>query len=173
MTDRAPLPIVLIAAVARNGIIGQSGVMPWRLPGDMAHFRAATMGRPVIMGRRTFESIGRPLPGRPTIVVSGRDDFAPPGVTTASTPEHAVIAAEIIGQDRAADRIMVAGGAAIYRALLPRAQSLLITEVDSDPAGDRTFPAIDQTVWQVAERQEARSHGDDSHRYAFVRFERR
>lgn len=168
------LPITLIAAVARNGVIGRDGGMPWRLPGDLAHFRAATMGKPVIVGRRTFGSIGGPLPGRFIVVVSRRrTDRQRSGVSVAGSPMEAVEQADAIGAREGADAIMVAGGASIYAALMPEATSLLITAVDLRPSGDTRFPVIDADHWMVAQSTPAARSTDDEASYNFVRYARR
>ena len=173
MSEGARLPLTLIAAVARNGVIGRADWMPWRLPGDMAHFRAATMGKPVLMGRKTFESIGRPLPGRHTIVVSSNPNFTPAGVTVVRNPEQAVKAADSIGRRHGASTIMVAGGGTVYRALLSEAQTILLTQVDCNPDGDTRFPAIDPDEWQVVERHQPAQRPDDEWPYVFIRLDRR
>ena len=165
-------PIVLIAAVARNGVIGRSGHMPWRLPGDLQHFKAATMGRPVIMGRRTFASIGRPLPGRATIVLTQDPGFAPAGAIVASTIEDAVMRADRAADRLGADTLMVAGGGLVYAAFMPLASRLLITEVDIEPDGDAAFPPIDDREWVVTAQIAAVPYPEDSAAYSFVTWDR-
>lgn len=146
--------------------------MPWHLPGDLAHFRSATMGKPVIMGRRTFESIGAPLPGRETIVLSRDPAFRAAGVRTAATMEEAIDKASALGRPQQIPEIMVAGGASVYNAALPSADALLVTAVDLRPAGDTFFPAIDAAHWLMVEHTPARRRADDDADYAFLHYVR-
>jgi dihydrofolate reductase len=139
--------ITLIAAVARNGVIGHEGRMPWHLPDELAHFKATTMGHPLVMGRRTFESIGRALPGRRTIVVTRDPSWHHPGVETAHSFAEAVALAG------PADEVFVAGGAQVYAEALPFAHRLLLTEVDAEPEGDTWFPTWDRDAWREDVRE--------------------
>lgn len=164
--------LALIAAVARNGVIGVDGALPWRLPSDLRHFKAMTLGKAVIMGRRTFESIGRPLPGRALVVVSGRADFSAAGVDVAGSIEEAVQRAGSRAQALGTTPIMVAGGAMIYRALIGQADRLYLTEVDAAPPGDTVFPAIDPTQWRVSERTAQQPGLGDETGFAFVTYDR-
>ncbi len=168
------LPLVLIAAVARNGAIGRDDGLPWRLPGDMRHFRSATMGRPVIFGRRTWASIGRPLPGRFPVVVS-RDPALdlPEGIVRAADPEAALRCGEDLATRHGADAVMVAGGATLYAALIGRADRLAITEVELEPAADTFFPTIDPALWRETTRQPHSPTAGDEAAYAFVTYARR
>jgi len=159
-----PPRISLVAAVARNGVIGDSGRLPWHLPEDLKRFKALTMGHVMIMGRKTHEAIGRPLPGRRTIVVSRQARIAFPGVETAASLEAAIALA---GE---APEIFVVGGGEIYVQALPLAHRLLLTEVDASPAGDAFFPPFDPARWRVGARTEGRSAEGLS--YAFVDYER-
>jgi dihydrofolate reductase len=137
--------VILIAAVARNGVIGASGGIPWHLPEDFAHFKATTLGHTLVMGRATYESIGRPLPGRTTIVLTRDPDWAADGVTTAASIEDALALAE--------GDVYVAGGAAVYEAALPYADEQLLSEVDLAPAGDTFYPAYDDAEWPEVSRE--------------------
>lgn len=130
--------ISLIAAVAANNVIGASGALPWRLPADLSRFRRLTWGHPIIMGRITFESIGRPLPGRTTIVISRQTDLPIPGCIITHSVEAAMAAAEATG----ADEVFICGGGQIYRDLLPRADRLYLTCVHAETPGDTFFPSI-------------------------------
>lgn len=173
-TEVADLPLTLIAAVARNGVIGDGRGMPWHLLGDLAHFRTNTLGRPVLMGRKTFDSIGGPLPGRPVVVLSRDTGFEPgQGVTVARSLPEAVARSREIGAAMGAPEIMVAGGGTIYAATLPMADTLLLTEVDIEAEGDTKFPLIDPQVWREVERRSAPQRPDDMAPYAFVRMTRR
>jgi dihydrofolate reductase len=155
--------IVLVAAVAENGVIGRGGVMPWRLKSDMAHFRALTMGKPVVMGRTTYLSLAvKPLPGRTNIVVSRDPAFTAPGVLVARSFEAALEAARGDALRRSAD-IMVIGGADIYAQAMPLSRRLEITQVHMSPDGDTHFPAIDPAIWrETARNAHAAGPGDDS-----------
>jgi dihydrofolate reductase len=154
-------PIVLVAAVAENGVIGVDGGLPWRVRADMHKFRALTMGKPVIMGRKTFASIGRVLDGRDIIVVTRRADFAPPGAFVAQSLEEALALAVTRAKARDADEICVAGGGEIYREAMPRAQRLAITHVAARPEGDTLFPPIAPEEWvEIAREALPQSDGD-------------
>jgi len=139
--------ITLIAAVARNGVIGLDGAMPWHLPDELAHFKATTMGHALIMGRTTFESIGRALPGRRTIVVTRDPSWHHAGVEAAHSFPDAV---SLAGP---ADEVFVAGGAQVYAEALPYAHRLLITEVDAEPEGDTWFPTWPRGEWHEELRE--------------------
>ena len=134
------MDIVLVAAIAENGVIGSGNTLPWRLKSDMRHFRAITMGKPVIMGRKTYLSIGKPLAGRTTIVVSRDPTFAAPGILVAPSLDAAFAAARGDALRRAANEIIVAGGAEIYAQALPHATRLAITWVHKPVEGDARFP---------------------------------
>ncbi len=153
------LPLTLIAAVGRNGVIGRDGALPWHLPGDLAHFRTATMHRPVILGRKTFDAIGRPLPGRFLIVLSRDQGYRPEGVEIAADLEEALAKAQAIGIQAGAAEIMVAGGASVYAATIDQADALLITEVALAPVGEARFPPIDPAAWTLVERGPDRHAG--------------
>lgn len=167
-----PVPLVLVVAVADNGVIGRAGALPWRLKSDLAHFRALTMGHPLLMGRKTYESIGRPLPGRTSIVVTRDRAFAAPGIVVVGGLEAGLDAARGDALRRGADAIMVIGGADIYAQTLPRASRLEITRVHADPPGDTLFPAIDPAVWREVARREGGTRPGDEAPVTFLRFER-
>lgn len=156
--------IYLIAAVAKNGVIGARGKLPWHLPEDLKHFRKLTLGHPVIMGRRTWESLGKPLAGRENIVVSRKAGFAAPGASVAATLAGAV--ALCSGEALA----FVIGGAELYAAALPLADGLVLTEIDADYAGDTRFPDWDRKGWRVSQK-ETHTSGQGV-RYDFVLYER-
>ncbi len=148
------IALVLVVAVADNGVIGQGGRLPWRLKSDMAHFRKLTMGKPVVMGRKTFLSIGAPLNGRTNIVVSRDPSFTHAGILVAPNVEAALIAARGDALRRGVDDIAVIGGGELYRQTMDRADRLVVTRVHLRPAGDATFPAVDPKVWRETERSE-------------------
>lgn len=152
MTDRPPLNVVFVVAVARNGAIGRDGALPWRLPGDLKRFRARTWGRPMLMGRKTFRSIGKPLPGRDTIVLTRDEAFETEGVWAA----HDVAGALRLMRERAralgVDEATVVGGAAVYAAMLPHAAEIHLTEVDLEPEADTFFPPLGDE-WREMSRE--------------------
>jgi dihydrofolate reductase len=160
---------VIVAAVGRNGVIGDGNGMPWRLASDMKRFRRITMGKPVIMGRRTYETIGKPLEGRLNIVVSRSHPVLPNGVRLASDTKHSLAIADA---EPAADEVMIIGGGEIYRAMLPEADALYITHVDAAPVGEVTFPTIDPAIWQVTRREAVTAEPKDSAGTEFVVYER-
>jgi|SRR6185295_12423974 len=161
---KARTRIYLVAAVARNGVIGAKGKLPWNLPEDLKHFRKLTIGHPVIMGRRTWESLGKPLPGRENIVVSRSGGFEAPGASVAATLEAAV--ALCTGEPVA----FVIGGAEIYAAALPLAHGLALTEIHQDYEGDTRFPDWDRKAWRATQKETHTS--DKGVRFDFVLYER-
>ena len=155
--------IVLVAAVARNGAIGAKGGLPWRLPSDLKHLRETTWGRPMVMGRKTFDSIGRPLPGRETIVVTRDESFAREGVHVARSVEDALALGALRAKAMGVDEIMVIGGGELYRATLDRADRIVLSEVDLAPEGDAFFPALDPSQWrEVARETPPKGEKDDA-----------
>jgi dihydrofolate reductase len=139
------MTVILIAAVGSNGVIGRDNDLPWRIREDLRHFKELTLGQTLVMGRKTYDSIGRPLPGRRTVVVTRQPDWAVDGVEVAHSLEAALELAD--GKD-----VYVAGGGEIYRQALPYADRLELTEVDQSPTGDVTFPTFDRATWQVTAR---------------------
>jgi dihydrofolate reductase len=150
------MTIILIAAVGANGVIGRDNDLPWRIREDLQHFKQLTLGHTLVMGRKTYDSIGRPLPGRRTVVVTRQPDWSADGVEVVHTVEEA------LKQD---GDIYVAGGGEIYRQALPYADRLELTEVDQSPDGDVTFPAFDRTEW----RETARTPMDG---FTFITYDR-
>jgi len=166
------LPVVLIAAVARNGVIGAGNRLPWRISSDLKRFRDLTWGRPMVMGRKTFQSIGKPLPGRETIVVSGAG-FAAEGVEVAPDVASALALAGARARAMGADSVAVVGGGAVYEATMAAADRLEITEVDAEVEGDVRFPAIAPRIWVETARSRGVPGARDDHAYAFVTYTRR
>ncbi len=164
--------LCLIAAVAENGVIGRDNDMPWRLPSDLKHFKAVTMGKPVIMGRRTYNSIGRPLPGRDNIVVTRSAEFDPAQVHTAYSLDEAEMLAEGFARARGVDEVFVIGGGQLYAETIGRAQRLYITEIALRPEGDTVFPAIDPAVWRESSREGPVQGEGDTAAMTFVVYER-
>jgi len=161
---RAGPRLCLIAALASNGVIGAAGHLPWRLPEDLKRFKALTMGHPIIMGRRTWTSIGRALPGRRNIVVTRQSGFIAPGAEVAASLEAA------IGLCGNAPVAYVIGGAELYAAALPLADALELTEIDAPFEGDTLFPRFDRSAWREIRREPRRGVG--GLRFDFVRYER-
>jgi len=160
--------LAVIAAVAENGVIGRENGLPWRLPEDLRHFKRITMGKPVIMGRRTWDSIGRPLPGRTNIVISRNPDCVVEGILVVASLEEALARAGRIAAADGVEEAVVIGGAEIYRAAIPRADRLYITEVHVSVEGDTRLPAIDWRQWREVSREYHTGELD----YSFVRYER-
>jgi dihydrofolate reductase len=160
----AAAPLALIAAVAANGVIGAGNELPWRLPEDMKRFRALTIGHAVIMGRKTRESLPRPLPDRQNIVVTRDTGYRAPGAEIAPTLDGALALV------RLPPPVFCIGGGEIYRMALARAGTLYLTEIDRDFEGDVTFPRLDRADWRETSRE---SHEADGLRYDFVTYARR
>lgn len=143
------IKISLIAAVARNNVIGASQSIPWRIPSDFAWFKQTTMGKPMIMGRKQFETFPKPLAGRPHIVVTRQADYAPEGVTVVHSLRDGLAAARQLAEASDVDEIMIIGGGDIYAQALDDADRLYISHVDLAPQGDVVFPSIDPEIWQI------------------------
>ena len=158
--------VALIAAVAQNGVIGVDNRLPWRLPDDLKRFRTLTTGHTIIMGRKTWQSIGRPLPGRQSIVVSRQHDFHAPGAQVATSLAAALELATM------PDPVFVIGGEALYREALPMATELYVTEIERDFAGDAHFPEFSRRSWRETAREALRTEGHDGFGFAFTQYER-
>lgn len=159
-----PPRVSIIVARARNGVIGRQGALPWHLPEDLAHFKATTTGHAIIMGRKTWDSIGRPLPNRRNIVVTRNADWSAPGAEAA--PSLAAAVALCAGDDEA----FIIGGAQLYDEALAMADKLIVTEIDHDFEGDTRLPAPDSLLWREGSRETHRSTGVASFDYAFVTY---
>ena len=157
--------ISLIAAVGRNGVLGRDNALIWRLPGDLAHFKRTTLGHPVLMGRRTWESLGRPLPGRRNLVVSRDPHFQAPGAEVCASFDAA------LQRCAGSDEVFVIGGAQLYAAALPRAQRLWLTEVHARADGDAFFPSWDRRAYLERSRATTAASGDRP-AYDIVLYER-
>jgi dihydrofolate reductase len=161
--------LALIVAVADNGVIGSNNALPWRLPEDMRHFKHVTMGKPIVMGRKTFESIGKPLPGRTNIVITRNPAFQAEGVEVVSSLAAALELATHVARRDGVDEAVVIGGAEIYQAALPQTDHIYLTEIHADVEGDAVLPAIDWTQWREAGRER---HAAQPFDYSFVSYER-
>ena len=166
------LPLVLVAAIAENGVIGRAGALPWRLKTDLKRFRALTVGHPIVMGRKTYLSFGKPLKDRTNIVVTRDPAFAAAGIVVASSLEAAMEAAEGDALRRGAAAIVIGGGADIYAKTIDRAARLEITRVHIRPEGDTMFPAIDPVRWREIAREEFAAGPDDEAPFTTLTYER-
>ncbi len=165
-------PLVLIAAVAENGVIGKDSSLPWHLTSDLKRFRALTMAKPMIMGRKNFQSIGRPLPGRETIVVTRDHNFTAAGVHIVHSIEDALACATDWAAAMAAAEIILAGGAELYAALIDKTDRMHITFVDLAPAGDTFSPAINWSQWTEENRMRPAKDDKDDATFSFVDYRR-
>jgi dihydrofolate reductase len=165
-TNSPPPEIVLIAAVARNGVIGRDNALPWRLKADLARFRAHTLGHPVLMGRKTWESLGKPLPGRRNLVLTRQPGYTAAGAEVFASADAALAAAA------EAAKVFVIGGAEIYRALLSRADILLLTEVAAEVTGDARFPVVDRARFRETSRTPCPADADNEYAFDFVEYRR-
>lgn len=173
MTAAAGRPdIVLVAAIGENNVIGKDNELPWRLPSDLKHFRMVTLNRPVIMGRKTYESIGKALPDRTNIVVTRDLSLVAPGCTLANSIDTALDAARADAKKRNVHEIMVIGGSDIFTATMPIANRLEITHVHLSPEGDVVFPPIDPAKWRETARRDHRAGPNDSADFTTATYER-
>lgn len=165
--------VVIVVAIAANGVIGREGDLPWRLSTDLKRFKALTIGKPVVMGRKTWASLGRPLPGRPNIVVSRNPDFAAEGAEVAPSLEAALNRARAHAATLGADEICIIGGGEIYRQSIGIADVLHVTEVQAEVEGDTRFPAIDPAAFEKVFEEDLPRGEKDSHAMHFVTWLRR
>ena len=165
--------LAIIVAAAENGLIGRNNALPWHLPGDLQYFKRVTMGKPILMGRKTFESIGRPLPGRTNVVITRNPDFSAEGIRVVESLAAALRLAEDIALVDGVEELVVIGGAEIYREALPLAQRLYLTEVHSSVEGDAWLPDIDWADWREVQRERHAAEGNNPYDYSFVVYERR
>ncbi|RLQ23460.1 dihydrofolate reductase [Seongchinamella sediminis] len=166
------MKLAVIVAAAENGVIGRNNALPWHLPEDLRYFKRVTMGKPIVMGRKTFESIGRPLPGRTNIVITRQAHWHAEGVRVAHSLDEALAMAGDIAISDGATELMVIGGAEIYRAALPRADRLYFTEVHGEVEGDALLPDIDWSAWTELSRERFGASGANPYPYSFLVFER-
>ena len=174
-----PLPhLALVVARARNGVIGRDGELPWRLRSDLQRFKAVTMGKPCIMGRKTWDSLPlKPLPGRLNLVLSKDESFgeagSAKGAVVCTTLDEAVEIAREQAMDDGVDEVCVIGGAGLFAAALPRAKRLYLTEVDAEPEGDVRFPPFDESAWVEVSSEAVPAGEKDDHAFVFRVLERR
>ena len=165
--------IAMIAGVAENGVIGNDQTIPWRVPSDMAFFKRTTMGKPIVMGRKQFETVGRPLPGRTNIVVTRQRGYQPEGVLVFHDIDAALEQAHNIAAADGVDEIMIIGGGELYAQLIDRADRLYITHIDLNPGGDVLFPPIAPEEWAVVDLPEVEPSPKDEASYRVKVYERR
>lgn len=165
--------IAMIVGVAENGVIGSDQTIPWRIPSDMAFFKRTTMGKPIIMGRKQFETVGRPLPGRSNIVVTRRAGYQPEGVVVVSGLDEAMVVARETAARDGVDEIMIIGGGEIYAQMLERADRLYVSHIALSPVGDVRFPAIDPAVWAAVDEPAIVPDPRDEAPYRVKVYERR
>lgn len=164
--------LCIVVARAENAVIGCNNRLPWRLPKDLQYFKAVTMGHPIIMGRKTYDSIGRPLPGRPNIVVTRQSDWSAEGVIVKHSLDDALAVAGTLCTELNVSRIMLIGGANLYEQAFARCKRLYLTEVHARVAGDTYFPDFDRTEWQELARESHQADDSNPYDYSFVVMER-
>jgi dihydrofolate reductase len=165
-------PIAMILAVAQNGVIGKGDGLPWRIPAEMKYFMATTLGKPVIMGRKTFETLKSPLPRRTNIVITRDKTYTREGIIVAHTLDEALQQADVIAQRDGVDEIMVAGGAEIYRLAAPLVDTLYYTRVNVDAEGDAHFDDVDWSQWQCVKQEEFAAADDKTPGYTLMKYVR-
>ena len=159
--------ISIIVAASSNGVIGVQGELPWRLPADLKRFKEVTMGKPIVMGRLTWESIGRPLPGRQNIVITRQADFAAEGADVVTTPADALRAAGDV------EEVMIIGGGQVYDLFLPKATRVYLTRVAAEVEGDAWFPELDESVWGLVQTEPHAADEKNEYAFEFQTWERR
>ena len=169
---QSDVSIELVVAVARNGVIGRDGDMPWRLSTDLKRFKSITMDTPIVMGRKTFQAIGKALPGRENIVITRDAGFHAEGATVLTSVEAALDAARSAAVIGGGNRVCVIGGGEIYRLLLPQADVVHLTHVDAEPDGDTVFPSLDPLKWAVVSEENIPSGEKDSAASRYVVYRR-
>lgn len=160
------LPLAMIAALAENRVIGIDNRLPWRLPADLKHFKALTLGKPVIMGRKTWDSLGRPLPGRLNLVVSRQNGLQLEGAEVFASLDAALERADAWAREEGAEELMLIGGAQLYAQALPQAERLYLTRVALNPEGDAHFPEVDAARWRLVSSID-HAASDETPAYAF------
>ena len=164
--------LAIIVAAAENGVIGRDNALPWHLTEDLRYFKRMTMGKPIIMGRKTYESIGKPLPGRANIVITRNRAFKAEGVQVTGSLDEALSLSADVALIDGAEEVLVIGGAEIYRAAIPRADRLYVTEVHASVEGDALLPEIDWNQWRELSRERHLAAGSNPYDYSFVVYER-
>ena len=163
----------MIVAMAQNRVIGINNKLPWYLPNDLKYFKQVTMGKPIIMGRKTFESIGKPLPGRTNIIITRNTDWQAEGVKVAHSLEQAYQLAEAIAEIDGQNELMIIGGDQIYQSSLPDTDRIYLTKVHAEVHGDAWFPEVDWSQWQELGREDYSAEGPNPYNYSFIVLERK
>jgi len=164
--------VAFVVAMAENGVIGRNGQLPWRMPTDLKRFRQLTLGKPVVMGRKTYESIGKPLDGRDNIVITRQKDFAPPGIHVVDTVAGAVALGRELASRRGVDEVAVIGGAEVFRAALQLTQRVYLTLVHSRPEGDIVLEGFDPKIWREVAREPMQQAAGDQFSADFIVLDR-
>ena len=172
MLEESPMKLALIAAMAQNRVVGIDNKLPWHLPEDLKYFKRITTGKAVIMGRKTYESIGRPLPNRTNIVITRSTEFSAPGIEVVNSLDAAIELAENVSLINAVDEVMVIGGAQIYEAALPQADRLYLTHVHANVEGDAYFPDVDMSQWKELGREDYDASETNPYDYSFVVYDK-
>ncbi|MFV1973168.1 MAG: type 3 dihydrofolate reductase [Thiohalobacterales bacterium] len=160
------MKLSIVVAMAANHVIGRDNQLPWHLPADLKHFKQLTTGKPILMGRKTWESIGRPLPERTSIVITSDPDYTAAGCVVVHSIDAALRAAEHH------DEVMVIGGSELYRQVLPQVSTIYLTRVHADIEGDAVFPKLDDSEWREVERTDCEPDENNAHVYSFITLER-
>lgn len=166
------MKIAMIVAMAENRVIGRNNKLPWYLPKDLQYFKQVTMGKPILMGRKTYESIGRPLPGRTNIVMTRDPDWTADGVRTVHSLDEAVNLAASIAEIDGQEELMIIGGDQIYQSALPKVDRIYLTEVHAEVEGDAWFPDFDRGAWAEVGREDCPAEGPNPYDYSFVVLDR-
>jgi dihydrofolate reductase len=164
--------VAFVVAMAENGVIGRAGELPWRMPTDLKRFRRLTLGKPVVMGRKTYESIGKPLDGRDNIVIARQQGFGPPGVHVAATTSEALATGRTLAAGRGTDEVMIIGGAEVYRATLPLTERIYLTRVHGHPEGDVLLEPFDPQTWREIAREPMQQAAGDQFPADFIVLDR-
>ena len=172
MLEESPMKLALIAAMAQNRVVGIDNKLPWHLPEDLKYFKRITTGKAVIMGRKTYESIGRPLPNRTNIVITRSTEFSAPGIEVVNSLDAAIELAENVSLINAVDEVMVIGGAQIYEVALPQADRLYLTHVHANVEGDAYFPDVDMSQWKELGREDYDASETNPYNYSFVVYDK-
>lgn len=164
--------VAFVVAVAENGVIGRNGQLPWRMPSDLKRFRKVTLGKPVLMGRKTYESIGKPLDGRANIVITRQKDYAPPGVHVVDSVAGAVALGRDLASKQGAGEVSIIGGAEIFRASLRLTQRVYLTLIHGQPEGDVVLEPFDSSIWREASREPMQQTASDQFPADFIVLDR-
>jgi len=167
------MKIVLIAAFAQNSVVGINNTLPWHLPEDLKYFKRTTSGKAIIMGRKTYDSIGRPLPNRTNIVITRNSEFKAEGVQVVSNLQAAIDLAKEVNFINGVEEVMIIGGASIYKEALPQAERLYITHVHADVEGDAYFPEVDFSQWKESSRDDYTASEKNPYDYSFVVYDKK